>query len=67
MRAQVEDTTSDYDARTAGAAREARRRVAIIKVGAPPNRDEGEEARVEDAMHATKRRGGGDRPRGAWR
>ena len=57
LRAQVEDTTSDYDreklqerlAKLVGG-------VAVIKVGAAPTETEMKEkkARVEDAMHATK-------------
>jgi len=58
LRVQVEDTSSDYDreklqerlAKLVGG-------VAVIKVGAATeNRDEREKARVEDAMHATRRR-----------
>ena len=65
IRAQIEETTSDYDreklqerlAKLVGG-------VAVIKVGAATETEMKEKkARVEDAMHATKaRRGGGDRP-----
>ena len=59
MRAQIEETTSDYDreklqerlAKLVGG-------VAVIKVGAATETELKEKkARVEDAMHATKRRG----------
>ena len=68
LRAQIEETTSDYDreklqerlAKLAGG-------VAIIKVGAATETEMKEKkARVEDAMHATRARGGGRHCAG-WR
>ena len=68
IRAQIEDTTSDYDreklqerlAKLAGG-------VAVVKVGAATEVEMKEKkARVEDALHATRGGGRGDRPR-RWR
>ena len=55
IKVQVEKTTSDYDkeklqerlAKLSGG-------VAVINVGAATSRNEGEKARVEDALHATR-------------
>ena len=57
IRKQIDEATSDYDREAAERVAKLAGGVALIKVGAATEVEmEGKKARVEDALHATRRR-----------